>query len=71
MKAGVTMRLPQSIQIDYDVTFDEDCEIEPHCCIQGKSHIGTNCKIGAGSFIRDSNIPAKTKISPHSILTNT
>lgn len=67
MQSGVTFRLPETTFLHYDVTIGEDTEIEPHCCLLGRSTIGPHCHIGAGSYLQDATVPAKTHVPAPSI----
>lgn len=56
MRAGVTMRLPETIVIDEDVEIGEDCVILPHAMVLGATVIGNGCVIGPSTVIRDSRL---------------
>ncbi len=75
MAAGVTMRLPSSIYIDYDASFVGECEVESHVVIKGKSVI-TNSIIKAGSVLEDalmtnSDCGPMARLRPKTEITNT
>ena len=55
MKAGVTMRLPETIYIDSRATFEGECILENGVSIQGASHI-IDSHIKTHSVIEDSHI---------------
>ena len=55
MSQGVIMRLPSTIYIEAEVTFEGECEVESGCVIRGKSHI-KNSHIKANSIVEDSTI---------------
>ena len=55
MKAGVTMRLPETIYIDSRATFEGECMLENGVSIQGASHI-VDSHIKTHSIIEDSHI---------------
>ncbi|MBA1419484.1 MAG: bifunctional UDP-N-acetylglucosamine diphosphorylase/glucosamine-1-phosphate N-acetyltransferase GlmU [Epsilonproteobacteria bacterium] len=55
MKAGVTMRLPETIYIDSRATFEGECMLENGVSIQGTSHI-IDSHIKTHSVIEDSHI---------------
>ncbi len=55
MKAGVSMRLPETIYIDSRATFDGECMLENGVSIQGASHIIAS-HIKTHSIIEDSHI---------------
>ncbi len=55
MKAGVSMRLPETIYIDTRVTFEGECILENGVSIQGNSHI-ISSHIKTHTIIEDSHI---------------
>ena len=55
MKAGVSMRLPETIYIDCRATFEGECMLENGVSIQGNSHI-ISSHIKTHSIIEDSHI---------------
>ncbi len=55
MKAGVSMRLPETIYIDSRATFEGECTLENGVSIQGASHIITS-HIKTHSVIEDAHI---------------
>lgn len=63
MQNGVVMQIPESIYIDYDVTFEGECFIESGVKITGKSHIKESI-IKAHSVIENSDI-ISSDIGPH------
>ncbi len=52
MSAGVTMIDPDSTYLDRDVIIGPDTEIGPNCVIEGKTVIGSGCRIGPGVCLR-------------------
>jgi bifunctional UDP-N-acetylglucosamine pyrophosphorylase/glucosamine-1-phosphate N-acetyltransferase len=68
MGSGVTIQLPETVLIDPDVTVGEDTEIEPFVQLLGKTKIGANCAIRAGSIITDSVLGDAVIIKPYSIV---
>jgi bifunctional UDP-N-acetylglucosamine pyrophosphorylase/glucosamine-1-phosphate N-acetyltransferase len=55
MKAGVSMRLPETIYIDCRVTFEGECVLENGVSLQGNSHI-ISSHIKTHTIIEDSHI---------------
>lgn len=53
MRAGVTMRLPETIVIDEDVRVGVDTVILPHSQLLGTTVSGTGCVIGPAAVLRD------------------
>ena len=53
MLAGVTIRDPETTYIDMDVEIGQDTELLPGNHIYSGTRIGTHCKIGPNSVLRD------------------
>ena len=75
MKAGVSMRLPETIFIDSRATFEGECILENGVSIQGASHIIAS-HIKTHSVIEDahivnSDVGPMGRVRPHSKLINT
>ena len=75
MKAGVTMRLPETIYIDSRATFEGECILENGVSIQGAcvikdSHIKTHSVI-EDSRIENSDVGPMGRVRPNSKLLNT
>ena len=60
--AGVTVRDPASTYVDYGVPVGQDTVIEPQTFLRGETTIGSNCVIGPGAEILDSNVGDRTRI---------
>jgi len=56
MLAGVTLRDPESCQIDADVRIAADVVIERGTILEGKTVIGTGSRIGPYAVLRDSTV---------------
>ncbi|MEO7664638.1 MAG: bifunctional UDP-N-acetylglucosamine diphosphorylase/glucosamine-1-phosphate N-acetyltransferase GlmU, partial [Candidatus Limnocylindrales bacterium] len=56
MQAGVTMRDPSTVYLDWDVTLAEDVILEPNVFLHGATSIGEGSRIGPGTTIFDSTI---------------
>jgi bifunctional UDP-N-acetylglucosamine pyrophosphorylase/glucosamine-1-phosphate N-acetyltransferase len=56
MHAGVTMRDPSTVYLDWDVALAEDITIEPNSILRGRTSVGSGTTIGPGSTIVDSTI---------------
>jgi bifunctional UDP-N-acetylglucosamine pyrophosphorylase / glucosamine-1-phosphate N-acetyltransferase len=56
MLDGVTVLQPETVCIDGAVQIGMDTVVEAFTQIRGRSVIGENCRVGAGSVIRDSQI---------------
>jgi bifunctional UDP-N-acetylglucosamine pyrophosphorylase/glucosamine-1-phosphate N-acetyltransferase len=56
MRAGVTMRLPETIVIDEDVRVGADSVILPHSHLLGATTVGEGCLIGPSAVLADSRL---------------
>lgn len=56
MRAGVTMRLPETIVVDEDVTVGEDTVILPYTSLLGATSVGSGCVLGPSTTIQDSRL---------------
>lgn len=65
MLAGVTLENPDSITIDADVEIGCDTIVQANVQLRGKTRIGSNCVIGAGSVLRDCVLADKVHILPY------
>ena len=70
MLAGVTMENPDSIAVDFDVEVGQDSVIESGVQLRGETHIGANCRIGAGSILRDCDVEDHVTILPYVVAEN-
>ena len=75
MKAGVTMRLPETIYIDSRATFEGECMLENGVSIQGASdiiasHIKTHSVI-EDAYIKNSDVGPMGRIRPQTKLIDT
>ncbi len=65
MLAGVTIENPSSVTIDVEVEIGPDSVIEANVQLRGRTRIGTNCRIGTGSVLRDCDIHDDVMILPY------
>ena len=56
MRAGVTMRDPSTVYLDWGVTIDADVILEANVILRGKTAIGEGSTVGPGTTIVDSTI---------------
>jgi len=68
MLGGVTIEQPETVVIDADVRIGMDTVIEPFAQILGKTAIGADCRIGACSIVRDSELADGVEIGPFTIV---
>lgn len=66
MRAGVTMRDPATVWIDYGVTLGRDVEIEPCVSLLGRTRIADGARIGQGCVVIDSEIGPGVQLKPYS-----
>ncbi|MGH9618571.1 MAG: bifunctional UDP-N-acetylglucosamine diphosphorylase/glucosamine-1-phosphate N-acetyltransferase GlmU [Bryobacteraceae bacterium] len=65
MLDGVTIENPESVAIDADVEVGQDTVIEAHVQLRGKTKIGADCRIGAGSILRDCEVADAAAVLPY------
>jgi bifunctional UDP-N-acetylglucosamine pyrophosphorylase/glucosamine-1-phosphate N-acetyltransferase len=65
MDSGVTMYLPETVIIDPEVTVGPDTIIDPGVRLLGRTRIGANCRIGAGSILFDMRVDDGVTIFPN------
>jgi bifunctional UDP-N-acetylglucosamine pyrophosphorylase/glucosamine-1-phosphate N-acetyltransferase len=68
MLGGVTIEQPETVVIDADVRIGMDTVIEPFAQVLGKTSIGADCRIGACSIVRDSELADGVEIGPFTIV---
>ncbi|MGC1187503.1 MAG: bifunctional UDP-N-acetylglucosamine diphosphorylase/glucosamine-1-phosphate N-acetyltransferase GlmU [Candidatus Acidiferrales bacterium] len=68
MESGVTIRLPETVLIDPDVTIGADTEIEPCVHLLGRTRIGFECTIGTGCVLIESVLEDRVTVRPHSVI---
>lgn len=67
MLEGVTIMLPETVRLDCDVRVGADTVIEPFVAILGRSTIGRDCRIGAGSILRDVEAGERVEIRAYTL----
>lgn len=67
MLEGVTILLPETVRLDCDVRVGADTVIEPFVAILGRSTIGCDCRIGAGSILRDVEVGERVEVRPYTV----
>jgi bifunctional UDP-N-acetylglucosamine pyrophosphorylase/glucosamine-1-phosphate N-acetyltransferase len=68
MLAGVTIEKPETVTIDAAVRIGIDTVIEPFVQILGDTTIGDNCRVGACSIIRNSQLADEVEVFPFTIV---
>lgn len=70
MLDGVTIEKPETVTVDADVQIAADTLIEPFAQILGRTIIGEDCRIGACSIIRDSELAGDVEVGPFTVIGN-
>jgi bifunctional UDP-N-acetylglucosamine pyrophosphorylase / glucosamine-1-phosphate N-acetyltransferase len=68
MLEGVTVRQPETVAIDRNVRIGMDSIIEAFVQIRGRSTIGEDCRIGAGSILEDVEIADGVEVAPYTLI---
>jgi len=68
MRAGVTIRQPDSVRVDLAAAVGADTEIGPFVQIIGRTVIGRGCAVEAGAIISDSVLEDGARVLAHSVL---
>jgi bifunctional UDP-N-acetylglucosamine pyrophosphorylase / glucosamine-1-phosphate N-acetyltransferase len=71
MLSGVTIENPPSVSIDVNVEVGADTVIEAGVQLRGQTTVGPDCRIGAGSILRDSEVGAGVRILPYVVAQDT
>jgi bifunctional UDP-N-acetylglucosamine pyrophosphorylase/glucosamine-1-phosphate N-acetyltransferase len=64
MLEGVTIERPETVTVDGQVRIGEDSIVEPFARILGRTTIGADCRIGAGSIVENSELGDEVFIAP-------
>ena len=65
MRFGVTLVDPATTYVDYGVTVEPDCVLEPGVSIRGRSTLGAGTRVGQGAVIVDSHLAAGVEVRPY------
>jgi bifunctional UDP-N-acetylglucosamine pyrophosphorylase/glucosamine-1-phosphate N-acetyltransferase len=68
MLGGVTIEQPETVVIDAGVRIGMDTVIEPFAQVLGSTVIGADCRIGACSIVRDSELADGVEIGPFTMV---
>jgi len=68
MDSGVTIYLPETVIVDPEVAVGPDTIIEPAVRLLGRTHVGANCRVGAGSILFDMRVDDDVQIFAQSNL---
>jgi len=68
MLEGVTVERPETVTVDMDVQVGADCVIEPFTRLLGRTEIGEDCRIGAGSIVENSTLASGVTVAPYTLI---
>jgi bifunctional UDP-N-acetylglucosamine pyrophosphorylase/glucosamine-1-phosphate N-acetyltransferase len=68
MLAGVTIERPETVTIDMHVQAGTDTIIEPFARLLGATHIGEDCRIGAGAVLENAILGDGVEIAPYTLI---
>ena len=68
MLEGVTIERPETVSIDMDVRVGQDTIIEAFAQLLGATEIGADCRIGAGSILRDTRLADNVDIDAYTLI---
>ncbi len=68
MASGVTIQFPDTVVIDPEVTAGADTYLSAGVQLLGRTRIGANCRIGAGSILSDMTIGDGVNVKPYCVL---
>jgi bifunctional UDP-N-acetylglucosamine pyrophosphorylase / glucosamine-1-phosphate N-acetyltransferase len=68
MNSGASIQFPETVVIDAGVTAGPDTFIGANAQLLGRTKIGANCTIGAGSILSDMTLADGVLVKPYSIL---
>jgi bifunctional UDP-N-acetylglucosamine pyrophosphorylase / glucosamine-1-phosphate N-acetyltransferase len=63
MRAGVTVRDPQTTWIDVDVTLEADTVLEPNTILRGTTTVATGAQVGPNTQLVDTEVGAAAEVS--------
>src|SRR5262249_37485460 len=64
-----TLRDPERVVVEVGVTIGADSEIGPGVELRGATHIGSGCRIDAGSILTDTQVGDGGWIKPYCVMT--
>jgi bifunctional UDP-N-acetylglucosamine pyrophosphorylase/glucosamine-1-phosphate N-acetyltransferase len=68
MNSGVSIQFPESVVIDAEVAVGPDSFVGANVQLLGRTRIGANCSIGAGSILSDMTLADGVMVKPYSVL---
>ena len=70
MLEGVTLERPETITLDKFVEIGQDTVVESFVQVRGDCRIGTGCRIGAGSILRNVTIGDGVELHPYCVISD-
>jgi bifunctional UDP-N-acetylglucosamine pyrophosphorylase/glucosamine-1-phosphate N-acetyltransferase len=70
MLSGVTIERPETVTIDGRVEAGTDTIIEPFARLLGATHIGDDCRIGAGAILENAILADGVEIAPYTLISD-
>ena len=68
MLSGVTIERPETVCIDASVSAGIDTVIEPFTRLLGRTRIGEDCRIGAGSILENTELADRVIVAPYTLI---
>ncbi|HEY1757252.1 MAG TPA: bifunctional UDP-N-acetylglucosamine diphosphorylase/glucosamine-1-phosphate N-acetyltransferase GlmU [Bryobacteraceae bacterium] len=68
MLSGVTIERPETVCIDASVSIGTDTVIEPFTRLLGRTRVGEDCRIGAGSILENSDLADRVLVGPYTLI---
>jgi bifunctional UDP-N-acetylglucosamine pyrophosphorylase/glucosamine-1-phosphate N-acetyltransferase len=68
MLSGVTIERPETVTIDSEVHVGADTVVEPFTRLLGRTHIGQDCRIGAGAILESAVLADRVTIAPYTMV---
>jgi bifunctional UDP-N-acetylglucosamine pyrophosphorylase/glucosamine-1-phosphate N-acetyltransferase len=68
MLSGVTIERPETVCIDASVSVGADTVIEPFTRLLGRTRIGEDCRIGAGTILENTELADRVIIRPYTVI---
>lgn len=65
MLAGVTIENPDSVTVDVNVEVGQDTTLESNVQLRGRTRVGSGCRVGSGSILRDCEVGDEVVIFPY------
>jgi bifunctional UDP-N-acetylglucosamine pyrophosphorylase/glucosamine-1-phosphate N-acetyltransferase len=70
MLAGVTIERPETVTVDPHVQAGIDTIVEPFARLLGATHIGADCRIGAGAILENAILADGVTVAPYTLISD-